>query len=165
MKATAKTAQLQIRVTAQQKRAIQAASRRAGTDMSGWVLSRILPSSRSRFQELTAALARAPRPRFVVAELHDLLADSTAADLRDAISEAPAARLDPYWGNYLAAMVETAAQRRGLVTPAWTAQVRPLPVPTFGSDLQSLRLHLLTASPPAFRRRNIFIDATVGDRV
>jgi hypothetical protein len=35
----------------------------------------------------------------------------------------------------------------------------------FGTPIESLRLHLLTASPPAFRRRRIFIDATVGDRV
>jgi hypothetical protein len=35
----------------------------------------------------------------------------------------------------------------------------------FGSDLQNLRLYLLTHSPPPFRRRNIFIDSTLGDRV
>jgi len=29
----------------------------------------------------------------------------------------------------------------------------------------SLRLYLLTHSPAAFRRRNIFIDATVGAQV
>jgi hypothetical protein len=28
-----------------------------------------------------------------------------------------------------------------------------------------LRLHLLLSAPPAFRRRNIFLDASVGDRV
>jgi hypothetical protein len=37
--------------------------------------------------------------------------------------------------------------------------------PVFGSELQSLRLYLLTHSPPPFRARNIFIDATLGDRV
>ncbi|HTY49830.1 MAG TPA: hypothetical protein VMB48_09070 [Steroidobacteraceae bacterium] len=37
--------------------------------------------------------------------------------------------------------------------------------PAFGSELRSLRLHLLTQSPPAFRCRNIFIDASVGERV
>jgi hypothetical protein len=35
----------------------------------------------------------------------------------------------------------------------------------FGSDLQSLRLHLLTHSPPPFLARNIFVDATLGDRI
>jgi hypothetical protein len=35
----------------------------------------------------------------------------------------------------------------------------------FGSTLVSLRLYLLTHSPPPFRRRNIFIDATVGSSV
>jgi hypothetical protein len=28
-----------------------------------------------------------------------------------------------------------------------------------------LRAHLLRVSPTAFRRRNLFVDATVGDRV
>jgi hypothetical protein len=28
-----------------------------------------------------------------------------------------------------------------------------------------LRAHLLTSSPPPFRRRNIFIDTTLGGRV
>ena len=41
----------------------------------------------------------------------------------------------------------------------------PLAEPVFGSDLMSLRLYLLTHSPAPFRRRNIFIDASVGFRV
>jgi len=49
--------------------------------------------------------------------------------------------------------------------PAWTEDVPPLDEPIFGSSLQSLRLHLLTNSPPAFSRRNIFIDSNIGDRV
>jgi hypothetical protein len=35
----------------------------------------------------------------------------------------------------------------------------------FGSELQSLRLYLLTHSPPPFRARNIFIDSSLGDRI
>jgi hypothetical protein len=35
----------------------------------------------------------------------------------------------------------------------------------FCSSLQSLRMHLLTHSPPPFRRRNIFIDSSLGQRV
>jgi hypothetical protein len=44
-------------------------------------------------------------------------------------------------------------------------EVAPLEEPHFGAPLQSLRLHLLAASPVAFKRRNIFVDAAVGDRV
>lgn len=160
-----KTAQLQVRLTAAQKRAIQAAAQRAGTDMSTWVLERLLPSSRDRFEEVAGALATAVRPGFLAADLNDLLSSWSAAQLREAVAEPPPVSLDRYWSNYVAAMVETAAHRRGLAPPAWTCRVRPLESPAFGCDLVSLRLHLLTTAPPAFRRRNIFIDATIGDRV
>jgi hypothetical protein len=41
----------------------------------------------------------------------------------------------------------------------------PLAEPVFASSLQSLRLHLLVLSPAPFRRRNIFIDSTLGARI
>jgi hypothetical protein len=62
-------------------------------------------------------------------------------------------------------MVETAAHRHKVPPPDWTLAVQPLSEPAFGSPLQSLRLHLLVAAPPAFKRRNIFVDSSVGDRV
>jgi hypothetical protein len=62
-------------------------------------------------------------------------------------------------------MVEYAAARKELRPPDWTADVPPVAEPYFGTDLLTLRAHLLTRSPPPFRRRNIFIDASVGDRV
>ena len=62
-------------------------------------------------------------------------------------------------------MVEQAASHKGLAPPPWIVRVPPLDEPYFGTDLKSLRLYLLTHSPPPFRRRNIFIDATLGDRV
>ena len=43
--------------------------------------------------------------------------------------------------------------------------IEALSEPEFGSQLQSLRLHLLTHSPPPFRRRNIFIDTSIGGQV
>ena len=160
-----KSAQLQIRVTTDEKRAIRAAAQRAGTDVSSWVLERLLPSSRRLFEEVTVALAGAARPGYVAAELNDLLDHWNAAELEAAVGEPPGTALDRYWSNYVAALVETAAQRRGMRPPAWTGRVRPLDAPVFGSDLESLRLHLLTRSPPAFRRRNLFVDSSVGDRV
>jgi hypothetical protein len=81
------------------------------------------------------------------------------------VAGAPAAPLEPYVANYVAAMVETAAHRAAVAAPVWTAEIAPLATPVFGSPLPALRMHLLVRAPPAFRRRNIFIDATIGDRV
>lgn len=160
-----KTDQLQIRVTAAQKRAIQAHAERNRMSLSDWVLSRALPSARSQFEELVRELATAEQPGFAFAELLDLLAGLTSSEFRTAVADLPPVALSPYWQNYLAATVEQAALQKKLATPTWTATIRPLEEPVFGSTLQSLREHLLFNAPPAFRRRNIFIDASVGARV
>lgn len=157
---------LQIRVTPAQKSAIQEAAARLGMDMSAWVLERLLPPPQRAFQMLAAAVAGDPRKRrFALAELNDLLSDSSSLELARAVADPPAAALDPYMANYVAAMVETAAHRADIPPPHWTKDVEPLDQPVFGTDIESLRLHLLLHSPPAFRRRNIFIDASIGDRV
>jgi uncharacterized protein (DUF1778 family) len=163
---TTKDNQLQIRVTAPEKAAIRSAAERAGMDVSAWVLARLLPPARERFRELTDRLAREPsQRRFTLAALNDLLTDTPAEAFRDAVSEPPTERLDAWAANYVAAMVETAAHRHRVPSPDWTLTVTPLNRPVFGSPLQSLRLHLLVAAPPAFKRRNIFVDSSVGDRV
>jgi hypothetical protein len=41
----------------------------------------------------------------------------------------------------------------------------PLAEPYFATSLKSLREHLLVAAPIPFKRRNIFVDASVGARV
>lgn len=159
---------LQIRVTPEEKAAIQAAATRAGVDMSAWVLGRVLPSQRETFQRLTAALARDPeRRRFVLAELNDFLtaAAPVPAHLARAVADAPGVALEPYLANYVAAMVETAAHDADITPPSWTSEVAPLDEPVFAAPFAALRLHLLLNSPPAFRRRNIFVDATIGSRV
>lgn len=104
-------------------------------------------------------------PSFALAHVNGLLAKLTSPELRTAIAAAPEAVLSPFLLNYVAAMVEVACQKREIPLPGWTGMVAPLEEPVFGSTLQSLRLYLLTHSPAAFRRRNIFIDASVGDRV
>jgi uncharacterized protein (DUF1778 family) len=163
---TGKDSQLQIRVSAAEKAAIRRAADRAGLDVSTWVLSRLLPQARSQFRELTDALDREPsQRRFTLAALNDLLTETPAEAFRDAVAEPPAARLDAWAANYVAAMVETAAHRHKVPPPDWTQGIPPLSQPTFGSPLQSLRLHLLLAAPPAFKRRNIFVDSSIGDRV
>lgn len=165
MPKSARDAQLQIRVSEAQKQAIRRQSRRAGMGMSEWVLSQLLPSAPEIFQRLLDELARAERPGLVHAEISDLLEPLAAAEFERAVAEPPRARLTPYWQNYVAATVELAAARKHAQVPAWTEDVRPLAAPVFGSSLESLRLHLLSNAPPPFRRRNIFIDSSVGDRV
>ena len=157
---------LQIRVTPAQKAGIKAQANRAGLDMSSYVLGRVLPAPRAAFEGLVADLAAWPdQRRFVLAGINDFLAETGPREFVAATAEPPAAELEPYLANYLAAMVETAAHRHGLPAPVWTLAIAPVAAPVFGSLLAGLRLHLLTHSPPAFRRRNIFIDSTIGNRV
>ncbi len=160
-----KDGQLQIRLSAAEKKAIRQAAARAGMDMSSWVRARLLPASRETFQRLTESLCgSSPERPYWLAELNEFLARLSPAQLVDAVCEAPPP-LEPYMANYVAAMIETAAHRAAVAPPSWTARVAPLTEPVFGSDLPGLRLHLLLNAPPAFRRRNIFIDSTIGDRV
>ena len=160
----AKSAQLQIRVSPAAKAAIQRAARRAGMDMSAYVLARVLPAPARRFQDLTAACRDPGSERFALAELNAWLATIGAGELQEAVASPPPG-LTSYLANYIAAMVEYACAHHGVPPPAWTRTIAPLTEPVFGSGLMSLRLHLLTHSPAPFRRRNIFIDASVGDRV
>ena len=157
---------LQVRVTGEEKAAIKRAAERAGMEMSSWVLSRLFLRPPRVFQALVTALDTDPeRRRYAFAELNDFLSSMGPLELRQAVADAPAATLEPYLRNYVAAMVETAAHRANIAAPSWTTEVAPLATPVFGSSLPALRMHLLARSPPAFRRRNIFIDAPLGDRV
>jgi uncharacterized protein (DUF1778 family) len=160
-----KTLQLQIRVTPAQKQALKRLARSSGQDVSSYVLSRALPKQRERFESLVDAVARDDERRFALAELNDLLAHVTRGELENLVSDVPNLPSSPYWRNYVAAMVEQAANRRSISAPGWLADVEPLTEPHFAAPLASLRLHLLRASPVPFRRRNIFVDSTIGDRV
>jgi uncharacterized protein (DUF1778 family) len=161
---TAKSAQLQIRVSRAEKAVIQQAARRAGVGMSEYVLTRVLPAASRRFRELAAACRDSRDARLALAELNAWLAGLGAGELGDAVGSPPPG-LTPYLANYVAAMVEYACAQRGVAPPAWTREIAPLAEPVFGSALMSLRLYLLARSPAPFRRRNIFIDATVGAQV
>jgi len=133
--------------------------------MSDWVLSKTLPPLSETFQGLLKALSTADKPGYVLAELNELLTQLSTGEFKLAVSEPPQVQLDPYWENYVAATIEQAAAAKSVDAPSWTGDVKPLKEPVFGSSLQSLRLHLLTHSPVAFRSRNIFIDSSIGDRV
>lgn len=161
----AKSAQLQIRVTTRQKAQLKRLAAAAGQDVSAYVLSRVLAEPYRAFKELVAALGGAAEPRHVLAELNDLLSSLTAGQIAPATAHADIARLSPLLRNYVAAMVEQAAERAGVQAPAWTAAVEPLDAPWFATPLKGLRLHLLRAAPVAFKRRNIFVDSALGARV
>ena len=95
--------------------------------------------------------------------MNDLLTKASASEIETIIAPSIA---DPYLANYVAAMVEQAAHLKGVARPPrWTSDVAPLAHPVFAVSWMSLRAHLLLESPVPFRRRNIFIDSTIGDRV
>jgi len=161
-----KTKQIQIRVSPAEKAAIERLATSAGMDLSTYLRTRALPAHRERFDELVGRLEDAdPSDRsYVLAELNDLLAGLASAELSEAVRGAEVEALPPYERNYVAAMVEQACARKGEEHPEWTSAVSPLDRPRFVVELESLRPHLLRASPVPFKRRNIFIDATIGDR-
>jgi hypothetical protein len=135
-------------------------------DVSKWVLHQLLPPVEERFQSLCRGLGTAPGKRnYVFAELNDFLSRLSARELIRAVRHAPSIELPAFEANYLAAMVEQASAAVGAPAPEWTRLVKPLEKPWFASSLKNLRLHLLTTSPPPFRRRNLFVDSTIGDRV
>ena len=163
--ANTKTQQLQIRVTPEQKSTLARLARRAGQDVSSFVLSRVLPSAALHFAEILKALGEADRQRFALAELNDLLAGLAPRELAEVTGHADLSGLSPYLQNYVAAMVELAAHQKRVAPPAWLREIAPLEEPHFAAKLEGLRLHLLGASPVPFRRRNLFVDSSVGDRV
>jgi hypothetical protein len=111
------------------------------------------------------ALRNDDQPSFALAELNDLLSSLTSGELCSAVEHADLTGLTPYLQNYVAAMVELAAHRRDEPPPAWVRDIEPLEEPRFATPLAGLRLHLLRTAPVPFKRRNIFIDSSIGDRV
>lgn len=161
-----RTQHLQIRVTPAEKAALKRLARHGGQGISAYVLSRALPKAKLRFLELLQFLPDEGERRYALAELNDLFAGLTRAEFLDAVSEAQLAGLSRYWQNYVAAVVEQAAyQKDALPPPTWLGDIEPLEEPHFVVPLASLRRHLLRASPVPFRRRNIFVDSGLGDRI
>ena len=161
-----KSRQLQIRISAEDQALIRARAASAGMDVSKWVLHQVLPPVEREFQALCRELESRPDARpFTFAEFQDWFQRLTGSEFMRAVRHAPEARLPVFEANYLAAMVEHAAAIKGVGPPRWTIGVEALDSPWFASSLKSLRLYLLTHSPPPFRRRNLFIDSSIGQRV
>ncbi len=160
-----RSAQLQIRVTPAQKGALKHLARRAGLDVSSYVLARVCPDSRARFGAILDALRHRPDHRFALAELNDLLTALPPAEFSDAVDDANVQDLSLLLQNYVAAMVEEAAGRNGVPPPPWVRDVEPMDDPYFAVPFRRLRPYLLHAAPVAFKRRNLFVDSSLGDRV
>ncbi len=160
-----KTDFLQIRVTPAEKTALRRLADQAGQDVSAYVLSRALPAARLRFQELLRVLRDDENRSYVIAELNDLLTGLPAPAFADAVADADLESHSAFSANYVAAMVEHAATLKGCAPPAWSRRIDALEAPWFAADLKSLRPWLLVASPVAFKRRNLFVDASIGDRI
>ncbi len=161
----AKSEFLQIRVTPRQKAALKWSARQAGLGVSEFVLSRVLPPSSARFKELVCSLRDDGDRRYALAELNDLLSGLSSREFIDAVAEVDLRNLSEMMANYVAAMVEHAATRKAVPAPGWTEEIAALEKPYFATDLKSLRPVLLRDAPVAFKRRNIFVDSTIGDRV
>ncbi|HEX6767006.1 MAG TPA: hypothetical protein VF103_16030 [Polyangiaceae bacterium] len=129
------------------------------------MLRALAPGASARFVELVRMLGKKSLDPFALAELHDFLQALGSAEFVQALRTSPDARLDDVSANQLAAMIETRAARLGVRPPEWVELISPLRRPWFATELLGLRAHLLCHSPAAFRRRNLFVDATLGDRV
>ena len=160
-----KSEQIQIRVTAAEKRRLRQLARSAGLDVSAFVLARALPPAQERFQRAVSALKVEADRRYVLAELGEMLAPLGSGELEHTVGQADVSGLPPFAQNYLAATVEHLCARRGASLPGWTRIIAPLSEPWFATPLRSLRCHLLRSSPVAFKRRNLFVDAGPDARV
>lgn len=165
MHSIVKNEQLQIRLSASEKSAIKNRARLANMDMSSWVLSNIFPSQQKYFHDLLVKLGESQNKKLLLADLHDFLEKLEANEFKQTLESSPVTELGNYLNNYVAAMIEHAAYKKRAAIPDWINNISPLQKPVFGSDLKSLRLYLLSHSPAAFRRRNIFIDSSIGERV
>ncbi|MGH9338160.1 MAG: plasmid mobilization protein [Acidobacteriota bacterium] len=157
--------QIQIRVTPREKATLKRLARRAGQNLSSYVLSRAVPPHQATFDQILRLLRKDENRRVALAELNDFLARLASIELEEALQYADLRELSPLAQNYVAAMVEQAARQKGFEPPSWTREVVALDEPFFATPLRGLRPYLLRVAPVAFKRRNIFVDATVGDRV
>ncbi len=164
---TTKSQQLQIRVTPGEKATLKRLAKQVGEDVSisTYVLARALPQQQLRFAQLVTGLQNSKNRRFALAELNDFLTRLAPSEYPDAVDKCDRHGLSSFSQNYLAAMVERAAEMKKLNPPSWVHDVMPLDEPWFATRLKNLRLHLIRAAPVAFKRRNLFVDSSLGDRV
>lgn len=138
-----------------------------GKSVSEFVLERIFrgTSSLERFSDIVRTLDEAGLERNSLAELNDLLSTIPVADLKSILEAPRHLGASSLVRAYVASMLEQACELKTARIPPWLFRVPALPSPWFASTLGSLRMHLLLSSPPSFRKRNLFIDSSLGARV
>jgi hypothetical protein len=125
-------------------------------------MSQLRPQSISEIVERAMRGSQSFDPS--VAEFLDEWQTMSGADRGRAIITEPA-QIGAVKDTYLAALAEHLARGSGFDVPAWTEEpLRFLDRPFFAGGLESLKAMLLVESPPAFRRRLIFISANALSR-
>ena len=161
-----KTCQLQIRVSASEKRLLESYARQSGKSVSKLVLDTLLQIKGVSFLNLIRPLASASAEEesYLFAELNDFLNSFKKGDSLTILPE-PELELSARTANIIAAMIEHTAAKKNVAAPAWVKKIKPLSFPVFGTNLRNLREYLLVNTPVEFRQRNLFIDASIGSRV
>ena len=147
---------LQIRVTPKEKAKLRSLARRAGLDLSSYVMLRSLPPAQVRFDDIMEELLVSGDSSCVLAGLSDFLNEVGGDELSALVEPARMDELDAFLCCYVAAMVEQACSLKAVRIPEWVRDVGPLESPWFATELRSLRTHLLLSSPVPFKRRNLF---------
>jgi uncharacterized protein (DUF1778 family) len=155
---SARTSQLQIRVTPDEKAALNRMARVAGENVSSYLLTRVLPSRELEVARLMAGLGE-PKPgaERALSELAQVLQQLSGLELAHSVP-APDPDVPPVTANRVAALVETVAGRKGVEAPPWTHDVPALARPSFRWTLVSLKPHQMRRTPVALKRRNVFMD-------
>jgi len=158
-----RSSQLQIRVTPEEKAALKRLAGAAGESVSSYVLHRVLPSAQLDFARILEELGEVGTDhRATLSELERTLERLPGAELAATVPAPDPAMVSPVLQNYVAALVEAAANQKGVQAPDWVRGVRPLDRPHFAWTLRSLRPHQVRSSPVPFKRRNLFFDPAGG---
>lgn len=117
-------------------------------------------------KELSTKLLDGESARLCLAEFVDDFLSADRAERIRLTAEKPQSVADPKINAYMAAAVEHLCFQHGVPVPAWVNEPEYfLPVPWFPLNYQNIRAIVLAESPVPFRRRNIFVDSTVLQRV
>jgi Antitoxin ParD len=154
-----KSSQLQIRVSPHQKAVVKALAADLGVSVSEYVLSRILPPTNDELDTRVRNLKAASHRHKYLSDLVLYLSALSSEEFDTAVAVVEFSGLPLLLQNYAAAAVEQEASRRGLSAPSWTQEVDQPLRPHFAWDLRSLRPYLMRVSPPAFKRRNLFVPS------
>ena len=160
-----KNENIQIRVSSSQKEKLKKIAKLQKMSLSEYILSISLTEiTPLEIIDLYASMAKEDDKSFHLARINELLMKCPKHMWEKLVSFYPK-NLDEKAIAYVAGLIEQAAFIRSLSKPSWSTKIEALEEPLFASHLEKLRLYLLIKSPIPFRKRNIFIDSSVGDRV